>query len=85
MTFKKDFTKCKTKKKLDGISFVSPCHAGCTIEAYHKNECTCIEGESDLEDGLCNSDCPVWRFWVFVLIAVVAIGKYALLHFPNKK
>lgn len=72
---------CSTKlfdpicNKASGLSYVSPCHAGCRL--YHANEnprCACIDDDIELVDGFCDSDCPIWRYWVFILLLFISIA-----------
>ncbi|XP_046583949.1 solute carrier organic anion transporter family member 2A1-like [Haliotis rubra] len=42
----------------DGISYQSPCHAGCpSMDAEYYTGCTCISGNSTAVPGLCESSC----------------------------
>ena len=86
---------CSTKlfdpicNKATGLSYVSPCHAGCRLYQANENpRCSCIEGDIELEDGFCDSDCPIWRYWVFILLLFVSIacGMGKIINmFPSNK
>ena len=72
---------CSTKSfdpicnKASGLSYVSPCYAGCQLYQTNENpQCSCIEGDIELENGFCDPDCPIWRYWVFVLLFFIAIA-----------
>ena len=72
---------CSTKlfdpicNEASGLSYVSPCHAGCRLYQANENpRCSCIEGDIELKDGFCDSDCPIWRYWVFILLLFISIA-----------
>ena len=72
---------CSTKlfdpicNKASGLSYVSPCHAGCRLYQANENpRCACIDDDIELVDGFCDSDCPIWRYWVFILLLFISIA-----------
>ena len=61
--------------RLNQVTYASPCHAGCRAFNFTTTPvCTCISGEYDITDGMCEQHCPRWRYWTFSVITFFCTG-----------
>ncbi|KAJ8045084.1 Solute carrier organic anion transporter family member 3A1 [Holothuria leucospilota] len=67
----------------DGVTYITPCHAGCNIMSADGNytDCSCLplneDGHSYATPGQCDRPCKSWIFYIVACIPVSFLGTMA--------